>query len=363
MKKQAGFSINDHNFSITKDESGEYELELGNWSDAGWHWDGDTSDLVGWLIRMANSSLQSEEIAEHWDEIKQDALNQIDSGDWFYMLSGDNRRWHFGYDDGDYVYTQVKEDLNYSGIEEYEDLTDEQKEKIMDDIGDIGNVSYEEFKEIYYDEFKEMVVEALQNSEYDLDDFKRELGSVKDGVEEVYYEMLNNKIYEDLSEVVTKVKEEYPAELDEDDERYNPDYIGNPPPKEKSDYIGDAKPDSYGYGSQDDKQTKMFGMKKIRQIKSKLIKMSYDWEGEDMKDTNEYAEGEPDYDNDAFIEDLVRGGYSVSLSGKFIGKVDDIEEGILLIHQKAGLNYFPSMWFVNERGNVSALNNNGDILN
>lgn len=354
MKKQSGFNIEDHNFSITKDESGEYQLELGNWSDAGWHWDGDTSDLVGWLIRMANSSLKSEEIADHWDEIKQDALNQIDSGDWFYMLSGDNRRWHFGYDDTDYIYSMVQEDIKQDDVW---DLTEEQQEKVMDDIGDIGNISYDEFKNEHYDEFKDMMIEALQNSEYDLVDLQRELGSVRDAVEEVYYEDLNNKIYEDIGEVVTKVKEEFPAEIDEDDEKYNPDYIGNPPRKEKSDYVGDAKPDSFGSGSQDENQMNMFS---IRKIKSELLKMAYEGFDDDNFDT---PPEEPDYYNDGFIEDKPWGGYSVSLSGSFLGEVDDIDEAIKLIKYKAGKNYFPAMWFVNERGTIDAIDEQGNFIN
>jgi len=74
-------------------------------------------------------------------------------------------------------------------------------------------------------------------------------------------------------------------------------------------------------------------------------------------------ESEPDFENDAFIEDVVRGGYSVSFSNKFIGNYETID--IALLNLKTEMersNYFPTIWFFSDHGNYWPIDLNGNEI-
>lgn len=93
---------------------------------------------------------------------------------------------------------------------------------------------------------------------------------------------------------------------------------------------------------------------------------SYDFKLESFKDfvnkklNEEFDEEEPDaeidepnYDEDCFIEDVVRGGYSVSCSGKNIGKFVEYDDAVKAIKDwQAKNDFYPNVWFVNDHGNV-----------
>lgn len=73
----------------------------------------------------------------------------------------------------------------------------------------------------------------------------------------------------------------------------------------------------------------------------------------DMSDADDIQPSE----DDGFIEDLTRGGYGASVDGKFIGNFDDIDDAVAAIRKEAGPNFFPSIWFVSDHGNVSLMKN------
>ena len=85
---------------------------------------------------------------------------------------------------------------------------------------------------------------------------------------------------------------------------------------------------------------------KIEQ-KLKLLKEDFDFDSEAPQD-------EPDSENDCFIEDKPSGGYDVSCSGEFIGNFEDIDVASKEINAWMNKNnYFPSIWFISDHGNVS----------
>lgn len=72
---------------------------------------------------------------------------------------------------------------------------------------------------------------------------------------------------------------------------------------------------------------------------------------------------EPDYESDAFITDIVRGGYDVSADAKFIAHVDEFDEALAVIREWTKKhNYYPNLWSVNERGTPTLIDYEGDQL-
>jgi hypothetical protein len=130
-------NINKHNWSITTDAKGKLKFSLGNWTDAGWHWDGGEDQALGAFIRLANSKVS----AEVTDALREDSItiarfkpmlikcaNKLDG---LYELSGDNRFWHFG-DDGDMSAMDLKEQLANMNIPK------ETRDKVEQEVYGVG---------------------------------------------------------------------------------------------------------------------------------------------------------------------------------------------------------------------------------
>lgn len=312
-RKTAGFSIGDKNYNITKNDDGSYELELGNRTDSGWYWNGSEPDLVGALIRLKSSNADTSQIEEHWDEIKKDALKNINHEDWFYMLSGDNSRWEFG-NDNDYIYDAISWDLD--DTEQWGELSEEVKDEVLNN-NEIYPPTFSEFKEKEIEFSIQDIKHALSLDSFS--EFSSEVNDIQENIETSFRESMDEKIYSLLGEQVDNAKNKFPSDLDEDDDRYNPDYIGNPAPKEKSDYIGDIKYDK----SYDENQMNMFS---IRKIKSILIKESY---GFDPLSSAEYE----DVDFYYVIDLNERGSFQAHVennSGDEIWSVDESEMEMLI---------------------------------
>ncbi len=78
---------------------------------------------------------------------------------------------------------------------------------------------------------------------------------------------------------------------------------------------------------------------------------------------NVEQEDSPDYENDAFIQDVVSGGYDVGISGKHLGHYDDM--GVALDNLENEFNrsnYFPTIWFVSDHGNTYPINLQGQQI-
>ncbi len=94
-------SFSEHNWGF-EDDGKNLKVRLGNWSDAGWHWDGDEDEMVGFLVRMAGSDVRREFLEKMKAEgvdfkaYRHILLAAARDGDGLYQASGDNRLWHFG---------------------------------------------------------------------------------------------------------------------------------------------------------------------------------------------------------------------------------------------------------------------------
>lgn len=72
---------------------------------------------------------------------------------------------------------------------------------------------------------------------------------------------------------------------------------------------------------------------------------------------------EPDYENDAFVQDVVAGGYDVSLAGKHIGHFDEMNVALYNLKKETERsNYFPTIWFVSDHGNYWPIDMEGNEL-
>ena len=104
------------------------KVRLGNWSDAGWYWDGDGEDLLIFLFRLAKSRGELlEEFAESFpnpefrraiertfNRLLQEDSTGINSPltSLAYAVTGDNAGWHFGENDR-MISTDVDNELEY----------------------------------------------------------------------------------------------------------------------------------------------------------------------------------------------------------------------------------------------------------
>ena len=76
-----------------------------------------------------------------------------------------------------------------------------------------------------------------------------------------------------------------------------------------------------------------------------------------MSEDNFEMSLEPD-DEDCFITDVTCGGYDVACSGKFIGHFVEYDDAIdAILNWQNEHNYYPSIWFINDHGNVSNVDN------
>ena len=144
--------ISGHNFSFEKKGS-QYELSLGNWTDAGWHWDGERGELSGFFIRLTRSSidwLEGFNGVVPFSAVKQDIIASAQKGDGMYMLSGDNVRWKFG--------TTFNDDKSIEEInEEYEIKADMELFQYME------GADYDSFEKSYqYKEIKKNYISSLK---------------------------------------------------------------------------------------------------------------------------------------------------------------------------------------------------------
>jgi hypothetical protein len=157
-------SINSNYWSLERDEKDKMKLTLGNFSDAGWFWDGDKSQLAGFMIRLHDSKAREDFLAKmeqnkiKLSDFKEDILKSAEKGDGIYMLTGDNRKWHFGEDN---------EELSEAEAEVALDK-DIPQEKLSDNMeySDYKGDDYDAFKKSpYYKEVKDNLIEAIKKSE------------------------------------------------------------------------------------------------------------------------------------------------------------------------------------------------------
>jgi len=198
MKKEISFS--GHNYSFDK-EGDKIKLSLGNMTDAGWFWDGDKNDLADYFIRLKNSKVRDEFIADanknglKLSDVKAQLIKDIQKGDGVYTISGDNRLWRFG--EGD----EPDFDSAYDDI----DRTPEEKEKIEDEFYNQYETSFDEFEKIYGKDIRRELLNAV-NSSKDFEELFSEIEERESGIQESFVrEYRGNQELEAFGRAVAKV--------------------------------------------------------------------------------------------------------------------------------------------------------------
>ena len=184
--------IDKHNWSFEK-KGNKMKVSLGNMSDAGWYWNGDEKDLIGFSYRLHHSKVSDEfyktmgEENVTFEKLKPLYLKSAETKDGLYQISGDNVFWHFGEgDDADEIYL------------EDENLNEEQKNKFYDVYSPI---KYEEFEKSYGNEYKQDVKKAI-NSSSSFKEFNEKL----EGLSEDYREKVREENQERTFKALNKIK-------------------------------------------------------------------------------------------------------------------------------------------------------------
>ena len=197
------FDISEHYWGLELID-GEIRLRLGNWTDAGWYWSGEEDQFAGYLIRLAGSRIDRDEIISilerngvDFEDFKEIILESARSGDGIYMITGDNAKWHFG-QDGEREYDIIRYDLK-----EYHELSDKDIEEFEDYYWthmESNSTDFDSFEESeYYDDLKGEIVSAVENADSwwdvlsNLEDL-REIG------DESSWEFSDNAVREDVYE-------------------------------------------------------------------------------------------------------------------------------------------------------------------
>jgi len=185
-------------------------LRLGNWSDAGWNWDGDEDDIIGYLVRVNKSQIDKEFIENMeskgitYNKLKPLLMSKVDDGTWLYEISGDNTRWHF------------HQDIDETAIanEEFEGMEDqyneEQIEKISDELWNKStNYEFEDFEEEHGEGIKKEIKEFIKDSNTYQEFFdKMNDETFTYQITEDYVLGAEAKIHEAIFDAVEKLKKE-----------------------------------------------------------------------------------------------------------------------------------------------------------
>jgi len=172
-----------------KVEDGEYKFTLGNWTTAGWHWDGETEDAWLFLNRMRKSTVKDNLIKDmnqqEFEAFKKVIEQELEKGNFgLYGLSGDNAEWHFGQSE----WVDYESEFDYYQ-KEY-NLSDEEREKLADKTSELEKpVTFEEFEKNYGDNYKDDIRNIIVTSD-----------SLQELMNEEKWEDLTQQMYEDVSQ-------------------------------------------------------------------------------------------------------------------------------------------------------------------
>jgi hypothetical protein len=198
--------ISRHNWSMKINPDGTMKLSLGNFSDAGWYWNGDESDLAIFLYRMMNSAVKDQFIEDIEEEgitfqmLVPQLIESMESpdGNGIYSLTGDNVRWHFG----ETFDQDIDVELDY--VQEEYGLTDAEVNDLQETfwINETGDyVDYDLFeKSELYDDIKSRFLHEIKTS----DDFNDFADNMKEFKEDVLFEMADydsNIFYSDFNKI------------------------------------------------------------------------------------------------------------------------------------------------------------------
>jgi len=201
--------IQEHNWGMKYLGNGHWGLRLGNLSDAGWYWTGNEDDMLGFLLRIGNSRVSEEFLEEmkrygiSFDDLKNILLNDLKHNDGLYEITGDNQVWEFGYLN-DLFEDEVDSDLD--GLEEFEGLSDEEKEELKEKALEQAEMDFDEFEKKYGDDYKELMKNAIRNA-HSFDEFFTDVSAYSEDMNEKVLGYVSEKAYETLYEALNEKEE------------------------------------------------------------------------------------------------------------------------------------------------------------
>lgn len=210
--KEKQWYLSGKNFTWNKDEKG-HSLTLGNWTDAGWHWNGDETQLIGFFHRLKHSTdkdqfiHQVKEAGITIEDIKDDLIKSAKEKDGLYQMSGDNVNWHFG--QGYEFDADIKYHLNE--YVENNTISKEQKKEVIDFFyseSEYHWTTYENYEKVYGDNYEKDVIDIIEKT-IDLEDFFEKINDYSTLVDENYREWADGKYHEELDRVVKKFVKEH----------------------------------------------------------------------------------------------------------------------------------------------------------
>lgn len=184
-----------HNWSFEVKDDKTLSLTLGNMSDAGWFWDGDEKQIVGFTYRLHQSKIEDEFYTDmkkndvSFNQLKPLYIQSANEKDGLYEISGDNVRWRFG---------ETGVDDEY--MLEDEGLTESQKQQFYMEY---SPTNYEAFEEMYGEQYKKDVKNAIKTS-----GSFREFNIKMDELREDYTEKANEMDTNSASAIINKIKSE-----------------------------------------------------------------------------------------------------------------------------------------------------------
>lgn len=98
-------------------------------------------------------------------------------------------------------------------------------------------------------------------------------------------------------------------------------------------------------------------------VKAKKILDSFGIKSSMRENDEEEFDWKSEMETGVVIQDNTRGGYDVGSEGKHLGHFDDMDEALAAIEQWMKKNqYFPNIFFVNDHGNVSHIDKDGNEI-
>jgi hypothetical protein len=202
-------SIDEHNWGFEIDEDGKWKLRLGNWSDAGWNWDGDDKDVVSYLIRLKNSDVKSDfleamdEKGITFDAFKEKMMKSIDEDDGIYEITGDNKRWKFG----EAFEPDTGSEIDY--LVDEEGYTEEEARRIVDGAFTFTGTTWSDFVNTdKYRSAKRELTEAIEQSN-SFEQFFKEIDDRQEGIQEDMFEFDNNNWMESIGKSREKFDDDF----------------------------------------------------------------------------------------------------------------------------------------------------------
>lgn len=196
--------ISNKNFGIKLEDDGTLSYHLGNWTDAGWYWDGDSADhsVLLFLYRIAHSSIQKDfeaglaknpEIRAALDALvvaeskNAEALEML-----AYGMTGDNRFWHFG------GFGEAVDNAIDNEFYEMKTQGGPNGEKIVtDDIDVVIDYIQEEYNDLFVDAAAEKEKEIIKAA---ADALAKETLTVDSILSQEHEEDIQEEVWEQISE-------------------------------------------------------------------------------------------------------------------------------------------------------------------